>query len=72
MDNIFLSKGGGKSGGGGNCGRPSGHNFGHPLDRKQTFFLWTASLKPLSLGLPVVNETSSKATCSDKYELPVE
>ena len=21
-----------------NCGRPSGHNFGHPLDRNQTFF----------------------------------
>ena len=21
-----------------NCGRPSGHNFGHPLYRKQTFF----------------------------------
>ena len=20
------------------CGRPTGHNFGHPLDRKQTFF----------------------------------
>ena len=20
------------------CGRPSGHNFGRPLDRKQTFF----------------------------------
>ena len=20
------------------CGRPTGHNFGYPLDRKQTFF----------------------------------
>ena len=20
------------------CGRPTGHNFGHPLDRKQTSF----------------------------------
>ena len=20
-----------------NCGRPTGHNYGHPLDRKQTF-----------------------------------
>ena len=29
-----------KRGGGGGrfCGRPAGHNFGHPLDRKQTFF----------------------------------
>ena len=25
-----------------NCGRPTGHNFGHPLDRKQTFFLRVA------------------------------
>ena len=21
-----------------NCGHPTGHNFGHPLDRKHTFF----------------------------------
>ena len=35
MDNIFLPK---KK----KCqkkGRPTGHNFGHPLDRKQTFFM---------------------------------
>ena len=25
-------------GGGGICGRLTGHNFGHPLDRKQIFF----------------------------------
>ena len=28
-----------KNEGGINCGRPTGHNFGHPLDRKQTFFM---------------------------------
>ena len=22
------------------CGHPSGHNFGHPLDRKETSFYW--------------------------------
>ena len=32
--NIFLKKKEKK-----NCGRPTGHNFGHPLDRKQTFFV---------------------------------
>ena len=39
MDNIFLSK---KNKCGkkiNNYGRLTGHNYGHPLDRKQTFFM---------------------------------
>ena len=31
-------KNGEKNGEKNNCGRPTGHNFSHPLDRKQTFF----------------------------------
>ena len=30
-----------------NCGRPTGHNFGHPLHRKQTFFLRVALCRPI-------------------------
>ena len=32
-----IKMGGG--GGGGDCGCPTGHNYGLPLDRKQTFFV---------------------------------
>ena len=39
IDNIFLPNKTKKyGGGGGDCGRPTGHNYGHPLDRKQTLF----------------------------------
>ena len=34
-DNIFLPL---KKNVNEKCGRPTGHNFGHPLDRKQNFF----------------------------------
>ena len=42
-----------------NCGRPTGHNFGHPLDRKQTFLrvaLWTCNVCPYSgsRGVPLI------------------
>ena len=38
--NIFLQKEKKKkTGKKGFCGRPTGHNFDYPLDRKQTFFL---------------------------------
>ena len=33
-----------------NCGRLSGHNFGRPLDRKQTFFLRVALFRALRLS----------------------
>ena len=35
-----TKKNGGGGGGGGNknCSGPTGHSYGHPLDRKQTFF----------------------------------
>ena len=33
LSNKTILKCGGKK-----SGRPTGHNFGHPLDRKQTFF----------------------------------
>ena len=44
---IFLPKEKEKNGRGGGeiFGRPCGHNFGHPLDRKQTLFqVWPNQL----------------------------
>ena len=41
MDNIFLPNQKKKEKEQ-NCGRPTGHNYSHPLDRKQTFLLLTA------------------------------
>ena len=31
------------------CDRPTGHNFGHPLDRKQTFFKGGLTISPFCL-----------------------
>ena len=42
----FLKKWGKKK----NYGRPTGHNFGHPLDRKQTFFKGGLALKVMQLN----------------------
>ena len=58
-----------------NCGRPSSHNFGHPLDMKQTFVLrvaWDWYLPPLvwsvayvhCKGLFVCHELSFKVDSS--------
>ena len=41
-----------------NCGRPSSHNFGHPLDRKQTFFKG---------GLSIPGALFTKATLRNNF-----
>ena len=55
MDNIFMEKkkSGKKEK---NCGRPTGFDFSHPLDRKQNFFYGQpniARFTPLTLCLPL-------------------
>ena len=48
-----------------NCGRPTDHNYGHPLDRKQTFFVDSLPrVEPLVYRRPTV---TMKCPCYSTY-----